>query len=350
MSRTRLAILTALVLIAFSTAVFFTRRATGGADVGGPVGTSSWEVTLTIRGGVDPANHAPVVVSVPSDFRRQHIHEEAWKSDELVRHEGRGTGKDAREREASWKCRPMATEKDRKPFTLAYTFLTTLGMHHPTPAMNGRTADLDGKPDRQDSLRTAPRIESDEREIQGLARELTENVQAAPDRVRAFHDYAKDVPARDTEGLGGALDCLHNGGDAAGRSRLLVALCRSRGIPARVVTGLALNPNSPAAVHFWAEAWSAALDGSGGHWLPACPTFGHFGTHGWPTNYLVLRLDDEPLIRGPGEPRLSVLARPHIDQPAPDEPAIKTFWRITTFASLPPAEQHLIRFLRRSAS
>ena len=58
-----------------------------------------------------------------------------------------------------------------------------------------------------------------------------------------------------------------------------------------------------------------------------------------------MRLDDEAIARGPGDPRVSVLARPHVDQPAADEPAIKTFWRVTTFASLPPAEQHLVRFL-----
>lgn len=346
MSRTRLAALTALVLIVLSNAVFFTRRATGGADVGGPAGTSSWEVTMTIRGVSDHAKHLPVLVSTPPEFRKQHVYDEAWKSDDLVRHEGRGAAaKEGRDREVSWKRRPMANEKERKPFAIAYSFLATLGMHKPTPAMNERTAELDRAPEREASLRSAPRIESDSREISELARQQTEDIRAPMDQFRAFHDYVKELPVRDTEGTGGALDCLRNGGDDAGRSRLLVALCRSRGIPARVITGIAFNANAPAAVHHWAEAYVRSQDGPDGHWLPACPTYGHFGTQGWPANYLVVRLDDESIARGLGDLRISVLARPHIDQPALDEPAIKTFWRIATFASLPPAEQHLVRFL-----
>ena len=346
MSRTRLAALTALVLIVLSNAVFFTRRATGGADVGGPAGTSSWEVTMTVRGVVDPAKHLPVFVSTPPEFRRQHVYDEAWKSDDLVRHEGRGAAtKEGRDREVSWKRRPMANEKERKPFAISYSFLATLGMHKPTSAMNERTAELDRAPEREAFLRSAPRIESDSREISELARQQTEDIRAPMDQFRAFHDYVKELSVRDTEGTGGALDCLRNGGDDAGRSRLLVALCRSRGIPARVITGIAFNANAPAAVHHWAEAYVRSQDGPDGHWLPACPTYGHFGTHGWPANYLVVRLDDESIARGLGDLRISVLARPHVDQPALDEPAIKTFWRIATFASLPPAEQHLVRFL-----
>ena len=53
MSRTRLAVVTAGVLVAISAGVFVARRATGGADVGGPPGTSAWEVTLTVRGQLD---------------------------------------------------------------------------------------------------------------------------------------------------------------------------------------------------------------------------------------------------------------------------------------------------------
>lgn len=346
MSRTRLAAITALILIVLSTAVFFTRRATGGADVGGPPGLSSWECTVTVRGTVDNAKHSYVNISSPPEFRRQHIYDEIWKSEELVRHEGRAAAaKEVRERETLWKRRPMSGDKDRKhTFTITYSFVCTLGMHKPSSAMNARTDELDGAPDR-DSLRSASRIESDNAEIAELARQLTEDVSTPADQLRKFYEYVKDLPPRDTEGTGSALDCLHNGGDDAGRSRLLVALCRSRKIAARVVTGIAFNANAPAAVHHWAEAYIRSQDGTDGYWLPACPTYGHFGTQGWPTNYLVVRLDDEAITRGPIDVRVSLLARPHVDQPALDEPAIKTFWRVATFASLPPAEQHLVRFL-----
>ncbi len=45
-------------------------------------------------------------------------------------------------------------------------------------------------------------------------------------------------------------------------SALLVALCRARGIPARLVSGYLLYPLAPTN-HYWAEAW---IDGQG--WLP----------------------------------------------------------------------------------
>ena len=147
MSRTRLAALTALVLIVLSTTIFFTRQATGGADVGGPAGTSSWEVKITVRGLGDNIKHNPVIVSMPPEFRRQHIYEEAWKSEELVRHEGRSVAaKESRERETNWKRRPMGNDKERKPYTITYSFLCTLGMHKPTPAMRERTDELDRDP------------------------------------------------------------------------------------------------------------------------------------------------------------------------------------------------------------
>jgi transglutaminase-like putative cysteine protease len=348
MSRTRLAALTAVGLIGLSAAAFIARRATGGVDVGGPPGASSWQVTLTARGQADGARHNPVVVSMPPEFRRQHVFDETWASDELVGPTGRmEPSKDRRERETKWKPPPMAGRK-RQPYAVTYTFRCVLGMHHPTPAMRDRTRELDGKPrpSTDGTQASTPRIESNSREVRDQARELVADLTTTSDVVKAFQEFVADLPHRDTEGKGTALDCLHNGGDDAGRSRLLVALCRSREISARVVTGLVLNANAPPAVHRWAEAWvHSPGDPDDGHWLPACPTYGHFGTQGWPANWLVVRLDDEPIVRGPGEPRLSLFAKPFDDRPAADEPAVKTFWRMVTLASLPPAEQHLARFL-----
>src|SRR5919204_457804 len=52
-----------------------------------------------------------------------------------------------------------------------------------------------------------------------------------------------------------AVECLQNGsGDAPAKSRLLVALCRNRGIPARLVTGLPLKKGHEQTAHVWAEA------------------------------------------------------------------------------------------------
>ena len=84
LSRTRLTVLVALGLVAVSAGVYFTRRATGGIDVGGPAGLSSWEVTLTARGQLPAGPDAAVVTSAPPDFRRQHVYSESWKSGALT--------------------------------------------------------------------------------------------------------------------------------------------------------------------------------------------------------------------------------------------------------------------------
>jgi transglutaminase-like putative cysteine protease len=57
-------------------------------------------------------------------------------------------------------------------------------------------------------------------------------------------------------------------GSADGKARLLATLARAGGIPARVVTGLAVLPQGSFA-HAWTEMWL-------GGWTAADPTFGHF--------------------------------------------------------------------------
>jgi hypothetical protein len=263
MSRTRLTILVALGLVAVSAGIFFTRRATGGVDIGGPAGVSSWEVTLTAQGRLPADAETPVVTSAPPDFRRQHVSDESWWSDALVHRPGRSEAAQGtdREREALWKRRPTIGQVDE--YRLTYTFRCVLGAHHPTPAMREATRKLDGPPapETDGTLRPTPRVQSDHRDVEALARELAGNADAAADQVRAFHDHVFALPNLWLWAGHTALDCLRAGGDDAGKSRLVVALCRSRGVPARVVTGLVLNPNAPPALHHWAEAWVRSPDG-----------------------------------------------------------------------------------------
>lgn len=57
-------------------------------------------------------------------------------------------------------------------------------------------------------------------------------------------------------------------GNADGKARLLATLARINGIPARVVTGLAVLPKGTFG-HTWTELWI-------GGWVAADPTYGHF--------------------------------------------------------------------------
>ncbi|MFO0801254.1 MAG: 7TM domain-containing protein [Gemmataceae bacterium] len=347
MSRTRLTAVTALVIVGLAAGVTITRYATGGVDVGGSPGTARWEVTLTARGESMPGKPFRVELSNPPSFRRQHVYDESYESEELAAHEGRAAAaKDRPDRKTTLKptATPMAGA-GAQPFVVTQRFRCTLGAFHPNDAMqSGDRLDAKPNPDKDHTLAATARIECNHPDILDLARELANGQTSKQDQLRAFLEYVRGLRFRDTDGSGSALDCRLKGGDASSRARLLVALCRAREIPARVVTAINLRDDGPPAMHRWAEAW--IQDSDAGRWLPADPTFGHYGHRNWPQTYLVVRLDDEPLVRGPGaDPKVTVMAEPLVDRAAADDPPMRAFWRAISFASLPPAEQHLVRFV-----
>jgi hypothetical protein len=59
----------------------------------------------------------------------------------------------------------------------------------------------------------------------------------------------------------------------------------------------------------------------------------------------VVRLDDNPLVRGAGAPTVTLFARAISDRPPTEESGMQRFWRAVALTSLPPAEQQLARFL-----
>src|SRR5439155_23127668 len=140
----------------------------------------------------------------------------------------------------------------------------------------------------------------------------------------------------------GAVACLqHGAGDSAGKSRLLAALCRSRGIPARLVTGLTLTREGEELPHVWVEAW--ARD----QWLPMCPFYRHFGRV--PRTYLVFGYGDTRLARGRNVRGLTcafLVAR--VPELAGVNSAARWPRRLflgLTLYRLPPTEQRLVEFL-----
>ena len=73
-----------------------------------------------------------------------------------------------------------------------------------------------------------------------------------------------------------------------GKNRLMVALLRARGIPARMTNGLILENNRKRTTH----AWTVAKVGEA--WIPFCPTNGYFAEV--PVNYLELTRGDIPVF------------------------------------------------------
>ncbi|MBV9122800.1 MAG: hypothetical protein JO112_05555, partial [Planctomycetes bacterium] len=140
----------------------------------------------------------------------------------------------------------------------------------------------------------------------------------------------------------GAVECLKNGaGDAGAKSRLLVALCRNRGIPARLVTGLHLSNGPDQLAHLWAEAWVRD------HWLPMCATNHHFGRV--PPTYLVFGFGDLPMVRGRKVAGLNyAFLIEHTvseEEQAVDPWPLHRFLKQVSLDTLPPPEERLVEFL-----
>lgn len=339
MKKTWMSVFMALCLAAISLTLMIGRQHALSPDLSGPRGMNTWKVTLVAAGELT-ANDAAVTVVLPPDFRHQHIADERFQSKQLLHRlaQSRETGR----REVVWR---RATLAGPLPYRLSYSFRCLLGMRHPTAAMQRRTREVDAAPTAGTALKPAPRIESDHKEIFATARELASANGTAVDQVQAFFKYVSELDTEPAVGSGGALDCLRQGsGDSSSKSRLLVALCRNRGIPARLVSGLILTGDQEQSLHTWAEAWV------NNHWLPMCPTYHHFSTRKFPRNYLVLQIGDEDLIRCHGGSCQYGFVVQNLHDPLglgeDQSPAgMRSVWLTLSLYTLQPAEQHLVKFL-----
>jgi len=86
-----------------------------------------------------------------------------------------------------------------------------------------------------------------------------------------------------------ALTAYHLGeASCGGKSRLMVALARHLGVPARLVGGKILSAGRSTATHIWVELYI------GGYWVPFCPTNNYFAEI--PAHYLTLYYGEQPFI------------------------------------------------------
>lgn len=138
-------------------------------------------------------------------------------------------------------------------------------------------------------LESTATVQADDPQIQSLAAELAPQGTPLVDGLRAIHGYCLGLDAVSFKGTTDALTTLRLGeASCNGKSRLFAALARSRGIPARLVGGLVLEPGRKRTSHQWLEV----LVGS--YWVPFCPTNDHFASI--PANYLPLYTGDEVLF------------------------------------------------------
>ncbi|HZT79674.1 MAG TPA: 7TM domain-containing protein [Gemmataceae bacterium] len=335
MSRTTLCVLTAAALAAVSVATMAARYHALGDEVKVPTGANTWKVTLLVQGQVE--GNARLQTARPLDFDRQHVLRETCQSNELLdrppdaRHPERRT--------VGWARRPGVANG---PFRARYEFYCAIDVHRPTVSMSRLHKALYAAPQPGEHLDAC----TDDESVAELARRLTAGVAKPADQAEALYRYVEREIANEPS-VGGPptriADCLQNrGGDSGGKSRLLTALLRRRGIPARVVTGLTLLRGREQLAHHWVEAW---VDG---RWLPMCPFYHHFGRV--PPTFLVLAFDDVAVARGRHVRDLDYAFL--VEKVTPEEAAgagggsvlRRAFLAVSLFM-LPPQQQRFVEFL-----
>lgn len=132
-------------------------------------------------------------------------------------------------------------------------------------------------------------IQSNHPRILSKVNELSGDNDSLKAVLRLFFEDVYNMGKRPFKGLTDALTALKLGeASCNGKSRLFVAYCRNKGIPARLVGGLILESGSKQTSHQWAEAFV------NGYWVPFDALNGHFATI--PHNYLELYKGDHYLF------------------------------------------------------
>jgi hypothetical protein len=329
-------VVTAILLAFVSASVMLVRYFVLGEDV--KMAHGSWKVTLVVQG--ESHGDARVMTSTPPDFGRQHIANEACQSQELLaklpeaRHPER--------RNVLWTRRGGPGEGS---FRAHYEFQCKIDMHRPTHAMNKSTSAFYVPPKAGDFLDMPTRNTGENAIFTSRATELAKDKDQTSEQALALYQFVEqeiaDEPSLDGTAIS-ASECLKNGrGDAGGKSRLLLALLRAKGIPSRLVTGLILGRSQREQLaHLWVEAW---VDDQ---WLSYCPFYHH--VEHVPANYLILGFGDIPVVKGKQVSDLRykfLVDRNSLDESMGEISPLRRLLMRTSLYMLPPAEQRLVEFL-----
>lgn len=140
-------------------------------------------------------------------------------------------------------------------------------------------------------LGSTERIQSDAPEILEKALELAPEGTDIATAIKNIYNFCHaDIKFLEVRGPTSALTALKlREASCNGKNRLMVALLRARGIPARMTNGLILENNQKRTTH----AWTIARVGD--DWVPFCPTNGYFAEV--PDHYLELARGDIAIFR-----------------------------------------------------
>ncbi|MDN5213183.1 7TM domain-containing protein [Fulvivirgaceae bacterium BMA12] len=143
--------------------------------------------------------------------------------------------------------------------------------------------------DLEEYLSATQFIQSDDPRIRELATELSGQKTRLVEIIQAFYDFVYQIPSSSSSEFTDALMALdRREASCNGKSRLFVSLCRSMGIPARVVGGLILEETAKKTSHSWIEILIEDT------WVPFDALNGYFAS--LPAHYLELYRGDHFLI------------------------------------------------------
>lgn len=138
-----------------------------------------------------------------------------------------------------------------------------------TARLNRRTAYAQREP-LEGFLRSERYIEKDHPEIQQIAEDIEGETEI--DIVKNIYDYVLDTmeyTALSRTELGAVKAAQSGKGDCTEYSDLFVALCRAKGIPARVASGYTVGFGSTSTRHNWVEVYLSEFG-----WVPFDPSAG----------------------------------------------------------------------------
>jgi hypothetical protein len=330
--------LTAAALAIVALAVMATRYGVMGDEVKLPLGPNKWKITMVVQGTA--TGDARLQTAAPLGIGRQHVLKETYSSEQLLAKPPEARNPDRRQ--VLW-VRRAGSGDGLCRATSEYN--VAIEVAHPTAAMQRMSTGVYGPPRPGEHLDPESRNSAETEVITQKATELCDGKDNKADVAEALYRFVtlqvKNEPTVQGHSAR-SIECLKDmSGDCAGKSRLLVAMLRSRGIPARIVTGVTLTKGPQQRGHYWVEAW--VYD----HWISLCPFFDHF--RHVPSTYVIFGFGDRPLVRARNVTDVDAVflveRLPVVDAEAARVTPVLTFFRAISLYMLPPAEQRLVEIL-----
>lgn len=145
------------------------------------------------------------------------------------------------------------------------------------------------KKGKNDYLKEEEYLEIYHPKLQKLTKQLSKNSTNLKELITNYFEYVHNIPSAPIRDLTSALTTIEqNKASCNGKARLFVALCRAKGIPARLKGGIILEETKKRTSHLWSEVLI------GGKWVPFDVLNGHFAY--LPSYFLELYSGDHFLI------------------------------------------------------